>query len=429
MSQYGQVVAVKILKKNGHSRGFGFVTFKAAVVAEYVITLNHVIEGQEVSLKALESSAGTLLIPQFECKLLKSEKEAKNDAQDQKQRKIFIGGLHRSVTADQLRAYFEKYGKISNAVINKEHYTNVSRGCGFVLFENKEAAAKALESNDHSLDGRKIDVQECLLREEIEENPEQKKKLKHMSTKSSAPYNSLPNMASGSLQESERIRDDVASIKSLKQESDWLPENNCKDPVYKSASNIPNQIKVCHTSSGQYAGHPSGSFSGLPRALSKPNPLSYPQPRPPQIDNLFLPNQFRNPYLQSGIVGDSRMNFNPVDYPPRHDTPMPLDFLDAPFSVHGPHVYSQDPHHVKKNPTHHFQNMNLFSLGLTRKEAHRNPQMNLVFNGGCKRAYQITDLLKKKLGISAQANLDQERHIQSIDVIKLLRGSVSGSEI
>lgn len=63
MSQYGQVVAVKILKKNGHSRGFGFVTFKAAVVAEYVITLNHVIEGQEVSLKALESSAGTLLIP------------------------------------------------------------------------------------------------------------------------------------------------------------------------------------------------------------------------------------------------------------------------------------------------------------------------------------------------------------------------------
>jgi len=60
MSQYGQVVAVKILKKNGHSRGFGFVTFKAAVVAEYVITLTHVIEGQEVSLTLLNLAQATL---------------------------------------------------------------------------------------------------------------------------------------------------------------------------------------------------------------------------------------------------------------------------------------------------------------------------------------------------------------------------------
>ena len=51
MSQFGQVLAVKILKKNGHSRGFGFVTFKAAVVAQYVITLRHEIEGQEVGFE------------------------------------------------------------------------------------------------------------------------------------------------------------------------------------------------------------------------------------------------------------------------------------------------------------------------------------------------------------------------------------------
>lgn len=38
MSKFGQVVACKILKKNGHSRGFGFVTFKASEVAQYVIT-------------------------------------------------------------------------------------------------------------------------------------------------------------------------------------------------------------------------------------------------------------------------------------------------------------------------------------------------------------------------------------------------------
>lgn len=49
MSEYGLVVACKILKKNGHSRGFGFVTFRAADVAQYVITLTHVIEGKEVS--------------------------------------------------------------------------------------------------------------------------------------------------------------------------------------------------------------------------------------------------------------------------------------------------------------------------------------------------------------------------------------------
>ena len=94
----------------------------------------------------------------FECKLLKSEKEAKSEAQDQKQRKIFIGGLHRSVTAEQLEEYFQKFGKIQNAVINREHYTNISRGCGFVLFENRESAAKVLETNNHFIEGRRIDV-------------------------------------------------------------------------------------------------------------------------------------------------------------------------------------------------------------------------------------------------------------------------------
>jgi RNA recognition motif-containing protein len=50
MSQFGQVAGVKILKKNGNSRGFGFVSFKSSSIAQQVITLQHSIEGQEVSL-------------------------------------------------------------------------------------------------------------------------------------------------------------------------------------------------------------------------------------------------------------------------------------------------------------------------------------------------------------------------------------------
>lgn len=59
MSKFGHVTSCKILKKNGHSRGFGFVTFEAPEVAQYVITQTHVIEGKEVSIKLNNSKSLT----------------------------------------------------------------------------------------------------------------------------------------------------------------------------------------------------------------------------------------------------------------------------------------------------------------------------------------------------------------------------------
>ena len=48
MSGFGEVLACKILRKNGHSRGFGFVTFSSAQSAQDVIKQSHVLEGKTV---------------------------------------------------------------------------------------------------------------------------------------------------------------------------------------------------------------------------------------------------------------------------------------------------------------------------------------------------------------------------------------------
>ena len=111
----------------------------------------------------------------------------------------------------------------------------------------------ALKANDHFLDGRRIDVQQCLLREEISGETEDKKNLKHMSTKSSAKFNSNFNLASNSMLESEKNDGDVASIKSLKQVSKGHSNSNKSGlarPVQYSASNLPNHIKLCHNPTG-----------------------------------------------------------------------------------------------------------------------------------------------------------------------------------
>jgi len=49
------------------------------------------------------------------------------------------------------------------------------------------------------------------------------------------------------------------------------------------------------------------------------------------MNSPFLANQFQNPYFQPGMSGNQRTKYDPVEFPPRHDTPMPLDSLDTPF--------------------------------------------------------------------------------------------------
>ena len=70
---------------------------------------------------------------------------------------IYVGNLSYDLTEDQLRAAFEKYGKVNSARIITNRYNNKSKGFGFVHMPNPdEANAACAALNDSDLCGRKL---------------------------------------------------------------------------------------------------------------------------------------------------------------------------------------------------------------------------------------------------------------------------------
>lgn len=74
-------------------------------------------------------------------------------------RKLFVGSLSWDTNSDSLRAAFEQYGEIEEAVVVSDRDTGRSRGFGFVRYTSDEAAAEALAAmNGSELDGRRLRV-------------------------------------------------------------------------------------------------------------------------------------------------------------------------------------------------------------------------------------------------------------------------------
>ncbi|KAI4384872.1 hypothetical protein MLD38_002967 [Melastoma candidum] len=70
--------------------------------------------------------------------------------------KIFVGGLAWGTRRDGLRAYFEKFGEVEDAVVIVDGISGRSRGYGFVTFKDAEAARKACEEDPYPMiDGRR----------------------------------------------------------------------------------------------------------------------------------------------------------------------------------------------------------------------------------------------------------------------------------
>lgn len=76
--------------------------------------------------------------------------------------KLFVGSLPFATTSDQLRAIFEKAGKVADANVVTDKMTGRSRGFGFVEMGSEEDAKKAIDQlNGSDVDGRKIFVSEA----------------------------------------------------------------------------------------------------------------------------------------------------------------------------------------------------------------------------------------------------------------------------
>lgn len=74
-------------------------------------------------------------------------------------RKLYVGNLPYSFTAESLELFFSSVGQVLNAKVIMDQFTNRSKGFGFVEMETEDLAAKAIEKlHEADAGGRKLKV-------------------------------------------------------------------------------------------------------------------------------------------------------------------------------------------------------------------------------------------------------------------------------
>lgn len=133
--EFGTVVDAVVMERNGNPRGFGFVTFKDRSSLDAVLLNGVAIDGREIDIKRA--------VPEEEMAAAPS--------------KVFVGGLSQKVDKNALKAHFEQYGEVRDAVVMIDRSTGRSRGFGFVRFSAPEAVNAVLQT-PQQIAGQYVDV-------------------------------------------------------------------------------------------------------------------------------------------------------------------------------------------------------------------------------------------------------------------------------
>ena len=77
-------------------------------------------------------------------------------------KKLYVGNLPFSVTNEDLKEAFGKFGEVEEATVISDKYSGRSKGFGFVTFTEDADADKAVEEmNGKDLGGREVKVNEA----------------------------------------------------------------------------------------------------------------------------------------------------------------------------------------------------------------------------------------------------------------------------
>ncbi|KAM3178466.1 hypothetical protein ACTXT7_002486 [Hymenolepis weldensis] len=152
-SKWGEIVDVVVMKdsQSSRSRGFGFVTYKEPEMVDAAqANRPHEVDGKVVEAKRA--------MPREDSHSAESHMTVK---------KLYIGGLKMDITSEDLREYFSKFGTIVDCEVVKSRETNISRGFGFVTFDDYDPVDKAILYKPHAIKSSRSDVKKALSREEM----------------------------------------------------------------------------------------------------------------------------------------------------------------------------------------------------------------------------------------------------------------------
>ncbi|KAG2692427.1 hypothetical protein I3760_08G053800 [Carya illinoinensis] len=166
--KYGTVLGSSIAKDRitKNSRGFGFVWFSDSSAAHKALQDSHVILGKTVEVKKA--------IPRSEQQQHQNQQQnggsSKGSSIDNgenqfRTKKIFVGGLSASLTEEEFKNYFGKFGSVTDVVVMHDSTTHRPRGFGFITFDSAESVVNVMKNSFHELNGRLVEVKRAVPKE------------------------------------------------------------------------------------------------------------------------------------------------------------------------------------------------------------------------------------------------------------------------
>lgn len=157
--QWGSITDCCVIKKEGKSKGFGFVTYEKSETLDEVLAQRNdkkkiTLDGKDVEVK----------------RAIAREETARDPTAKEPTFKVFCGGI-KSLEQEDLENYFGQHGEISKVVVPKKKDSDEKRGFAFIIFKDTDPVDKVVNMKSHVINGIQIECKKAFPKDQQRGGP------------------------------------------------------------------------------------------------------------------------------------------------------------------------------------------------------------------------------------------------------------------